>query len=257
MPVELLTRSQLEQFSEEGFLAIPSLLNPSAIEEVRAFLDPLFARYDELPLHVKRDVGVSTVPGTATATVGCAEINRPSKLDSRLKRSAVFQACGTIATQLCGRRAAYAFDHAIYKAPFNESEVQWHQDHAYSGQRTPYQAVHFWIPMQDVTLANGCMQFVPRSHLHGLRPHMSRANEHVLIAPGIDSSSAIACPIPIGGATIHSPLTLHYTGPNNTAAVRGAWILHFAPWGRFTKFMPSRLVERFRNQQRQTPLGTN
>jgi ectoine hydroxylase-related dioxygenase (phytanoyl-CoA dioxygenase family) len=239
----MLTRRQLDQFAADGFLAIPSLVPNAAIQEVRALLNPLFERFGELPCRVKRDLAATGVAGEAS--VRSAEINRPTLLDRRLKRSEVFRACHAIAAQVAGRAVAYTFDHAIYKAPLNQAETPWHQDHAYTGLRTPLRTVHFWIPLQDATVENGCMHFVPRSHLQGLKAHARHANGHVLSASNVDSSSAKACPLPVGGATIHSPLTLHYTGPNTTSTVRGAWIIHFGPWGRAAKFFPRMLVERF------------
>jgi ectoine hydroxylase-related dioxygenase (phytanoyl-CoA dioxygenase family) len=242
MHANLLTRSQLEQFSRDGFLALPSLLQPSDIHEARALLDPLFARYQELPSEITRDVGSATA---GDSSVRSAEINRPTLLDGRLKQSRVFRNCRAIAAQVIGPTAAYAFDHAIYKAPNNQSETPWHQDHAYTGQRRPFRTVHFWVPLQDVSLENGCMHFLPSSHRQGFRQHARKMNEHVLAAADIDPANAIVCPLPIGGMTMHSPLTLHYTGPNRTSVVRGAWILHFGPWGRAAKFSPLRLAERF------------
>ena len=99
---------------------------------------------------------------------------------------------------------------------------------------------HFWIPLQAVTSDNGCMQFIPGSHANGLLEHSARQNGHVRRARVSDTRGALACPLDVGGVTIHSPLTLHYTGPNHTAQVRRAWILHFGPWGRLAKWIRHR-----------------
>jgi hypothetical protein len=37
-----------------------------------------------------------------------------------------------------------------------------------------------------------------------------------LAADNVDDSTAVACPLPTGGATVHHPLTLHYTGANQS-----------------------------------------
>ena len=40
-------------------------------------------------------------------------------------------------------------------------------------------AVNFWIPLQAATVENGCMWYLPASHVAGMRPH------HVLqVRPG-------------------------------------------------------------------------
>jgi ectoine hydroxylase-related dioxygenase (phytanoyl-CoA dioxygenase family) len=41
----------------------------------------------------------------------------------------------------------------------------------------------------------------------------------------------VVCPLEAGGATIHLPKTLHYTGPNNTDTTRYAWIVQFGVRG--------------------------
>jgi ectoine hydroxylase-related dioxygenase (phytanoyl-CoA dioxygenase family) len=120
----------------------------------------------------------------------------------------------------------------------NGKETPWHQDIAYpvtSGKLDPARTIrvgcNFWMPLQDVTLESGCMQFVPSSNHAGVLPHRTVGGDpkvHTLEVDGpLDTSTAVACPIPAGGCTIHGPRTLHYTGPNNTANWRRAWILFF------------------------------
>ena len=48
---------------------------------------------------------------------------------------------------------------------------------------------------------------------------------HGLVTDDVDTSEAVACPIPAGGATFHHCRTLHYSAPNTTAEVRRAYIL--------------------------------
>jgi hypothetical protein len=76
----------------------------------------------------------------------------------------------------------------------------------------------------------GCMWLAPRTH-HGPvlphRPREERAGAHALEAIRVDTSGAVACPLPAGGLTAHFPRTLHYTGPNRTNRPRLAWILEF------------------------------
>jgi ectoine hydroxylase-related dioxygenase (phytanoyl-CoA dioxygenase family) len=89
------------------------------------------------------------------------------------------------------------------------------------------------------------MWFVPGSHRLGLKPHHQIASHPhgvVLAAVDPDSSTAIACPLEIGGATIHHPLTLHYTGANQTDSYRRAWILHFGAYGRLGVLHPKNLA---------------
>jgi ectoine hydroxylase-related dioxygenase (phytanoyl-CoA dioxygenase family) len=237
----MLSAQERSQWADQGFLALPRLLRPAAIEEVRALLDPVFARFPQLPSHVARDLA----DGRADADMArSAEIERPSRIEPQLRATEAFAACQSLAQAIAGPTARYAFDHAIYKAPYNDSATPWHQDQAYTGHQRLLQTVHFWIPLQPATIENGCMHFIPRSHVGGLVRHRVGGNGHLRTAAVGADARSVACPLPVGGVTIHSPLTLHYTGPNRTASVRKAWILHFGPWGRLAKLHPSILYDR-------------
>lgn len=234
-----LSREESVRFGVQGFLALPALLRREAVEEVRGLLDPLFERFADLPDRVARDLGAEA-PGRS-GSARSAEVERPTRLERRLRSTEAFARCQAVARHLAGPSARYVFDHAIYKAPFNRSETPWHKDHAYTGHRRLLRTIHFWIPLQTVTIESGCMQFMPGSHAAGMQPHRGRADGHVraVVVEGVDR--AVACPLPAGGVTIHSPLTLHYTGPNHTPEVRRAWI---GPWGRLAKLHPAILLEK-------------
>jgi len=107
----------------------------------------------------------------------------------------------------------------------------WHQDEAYWDPGLEYHSISVWMPLQEATLENGCMQFVPGSHKLPVAPHRSIGNDprvHGLeIASDVDVSGAVACPLPPGGATFHLSSTLHYAGPNTTDTPRRAYILGF------------------------------
>ena len=94
--------------------------------------------------------------------------------------------------------------------------------------------VNSWMPLQDVTVESGCMQFVPwdadkqpdvLGHHHidnNPRIHGLEVDD---LAP---TKRAVACPLAAGGATFHVMRTLHYSGPNLTDEPRRAFILKFA-----------------------------
>jgi hypothetical protein len=223
------------------------------IAQVRSLLDPLFDKFESLGPNAVDVAG----PRERGAPPRCAEINEAIHFEPALRRTRVFLRCRELARRVLGVPVGYVFDHAIYKSPHNNMATAWHQDEAYNTQPIPLWAVHFWIPLQPVNVANGCMQFVPGSHRIGLLPH------HVVhVRPGgptassvgatiatdsVDASQAVACPLEVGGATIHHPLTLHYTGPNQSDDCRRAWILHFAAFGFFRfRLHPKCMAKRVR-----------
>lgn len=87
------------------------------------------------------------------------------------------------------------------------------------------------MPLQEVTLENGCMTFIPGRSDQEIQPHQSiggdsRIHGLEMLNPA-DKAKAVACPLPPGGATFHDSHTAHFTGANKSAVPRRAYILIF------------------------------
>src|SRR6201999_3644631 len=115
----------------------------------------------------------------------------------------------------------------------------------YSHEPMPLRSAHFWIPLQAATENNGCMWFIPGSNRGPKLPHhlvnrrVDGANRPTaggtMAVDTVDPSTAVSCPLAAGGATVHHPLTLHYTGANQSDQYRKVWILHFGAYGWFRR----------------------
>jgi hypothetical protein len=243
-----LPAARLADFRRDGFLVIHQVTTTEDLALVRSLLDALFDRFDALPAGVANDLAGAG----AGAPPRIPDLIRPSRLEPRLRATLTYRRARALAAQLLGGAwwdALYTFDHAIYKPPRNAAATPWHQDQAYAGYPEAPDAVHFWIPLQDATEANGCMWFVPGTHRGGVVPHevvATRGRSRTLRASKVDEGAAVCCPVAAGGATVHTPLTLHYTGANRTDAPRRAWILHFARFGRLGLLRPRNLMAKAR-----------
>lgn len=236
---EVLSR-QLEQ---DGFLAVDDVIPRDELDRARALLDGLFNRLASLPSALVRELG------DPSSGMQIPEINRPTRMLKELRRSPVLERCRSLARNLSRGRARYVFDHAIYKLPGEKSETPWHQDVAFDPASGAPRELHFWIPLQDVTPANGCMRFVRGSHRLALLAHHAPDDNHAshALEAAIDPASlgtVVESPIKAGGVTIHYATTLHGSTSNTTSEVRKAWIIHFNAWGRLGKFWPTNLVRR-------------
>jgi ectoine hydroxylase-related dioxygenase (phytanoyl-CoA dioxygenase family) len=123
-------------------------------------------------------------------------------------------------------------DHAIFKPARFGAATPWHQDEAYWNPELDYTTLSVWMPLQEATVENGCMQFIPGSHKLEVLPHHCINHDpriHGLeVDEGqIDLSHPAICPLPAGGATFHLNRTFHYTGPNRSDVPRRAYILGF------------------------------
>jgi len=122
-----------------------------------------------------------------------------------------------IAQQLLGEQATPFFEHAIFKPAGRGAATPWHQDEAYRPEPDyVYRELSIWMPLQDVSVENGCMQFVPGTNRGDVLIHRSANNDpntHALECCGnFDRTKAVACPLPSGGCTVHDGRTLHYAG---------------------------------------------
>jgi hypothetical protein len=129
---------------------------------------------------------------------------------------------GADASQLNG------WGHMIRKPPKTGAPLPWHQDEAYWDPAMIYKAMGSWLPLDDATIENGCMSFVPGSHRGEVREHWHVNNDpsvHALYckAEEAEIARAIPVPVPAGGCVFHQSRTLHASGPNTTDKVRRAW----------------------------------
>jgi hypothetical protein len=235
-------------FERDGFASLESLTTADDIALIRSLLDPLFERFESLG---ERAVDLAG-PRQRGVAPRSPEINEPTTLAPGLRKTLTYRRCRALARQFLGVPVGYMFDHAIYKPPHNNAATAWHQDEAYSGRAIPLKSVHFWIPLQDVNEQNGCMCFIPGSNHTALLPHHAASSRNgpqsstsagsTLATNHVDHGKAVACPLVIGSATAHHPLTLHYTGPNQSESYRRAWILHFGAYGRMRFLLHPRMM---------------
>jgi len=120
--------------------------------------------------------------------------------------------------------------HMIRKPPRGSDHVHWHQDEGYWDTHFDYRAVACWMPLDAATVESGCMRFIPGSHRGEIRRHHFLNDDPKgtsLVVDAIDEKTAVAAPIPIGGASFHHCRTLHASGPNSTNHIRRA---HICEW---------------------------
>lgn len=226
-PKPALAPDDVAFFQENGYLAIDALVSPDEVATLRTVYDRLFEARAGREAGDQFDLaGDDADPGAARLP----QILSPSKYAPELAAAAFRERALAYAKQLLGREAVPQGEHAILKPAYHGAPTPWHQDESYWGEDLDYHALSVWVPLQDATVENGCMQFIPKSHRFEVLPHHPIGHDprvHGLEVDVIDDTAAVACPIPAGGATFHASRTLHYAGPNHTPAPRRAYILLF------------------------------
>ena len=227
-----LTAEQIEHFRAEGYLSIPSITSADDVAQLREIYDRLFDERAGRDLGLQFDLAGTDEDGNEAVL---PQILEPQRFAPELNDSLLLVNATSISRQLFGPEATCSFFHAINKPPLIGPETPWHQDASYWPPHLDYRSASIWVALQEATLENGCMQFVPGSHRgEELLPHRSlnddaRIHANELRREMMDHvRGAVACPLPPGGATFHGGFTLHYTGPNRSDAPRRAIILSAA-----------------------------
>jgi len=118
----------------------------------------------------------------------------------------------------------------IFKPPRIGGEVLPHQDSTYI-YTEPESCVGFWFALEDATIENGCMHFIPGAHKQPLRKRNYRdadgdiVNEIVDDTP-FDTSLALPAEAPAGTLVIFDGRAPHLSGPNTSDKSRHAYTLH-------------------------------
>jgi phytanoyl-CoA dioxygenase PhyH len=212
-------RDEVARFRRDGFVAVDrAVVGPAALGKVRALLDALFARADELPRPWVHDLAPGTHGGFVPEIVKCAHI------EPRLLKTRAYAVAARSARVLLGGPVELAFDHAIFK-PVGSDATALHQDLAFSPDGREVAAVKMWLALVDATESNGCMRFLA-STPPGLMAHEAVGRDG-RAAIGVDTAAVHTYPVRAGGFTAHSPRTVHGSGPNRGPGVRAAWILDF------------------------------
>lgn len=118
----------------------------------------------------------------------------------------------------------------IFKPPRIGGEVVCHQDSTYI-YTEPESCVGFWFALEDATLENGCMQFIPGGHKLPLKKRNFRGAGGKLVTETLDDSpwpEELRRPAeaPAGTLVIFDGRAPHLSAPNRSSKSRHAYTLH-------------------------------
>jgi phytanoyl-CoA hydroxylase len=118
----------------------------------------------------------------------------------------------------------------IFKPPRIGGEVLPHQDSTYI-YTEPESCVGFWFALEDATIENGCMHFIPGAHKQPLKKRNYRDTDGSIINEIVDdtpfdTSLALPAEAPAGTLVIFDGRAPHMSGPNTSDTSRHAYTLH-------------------------------
>ncbi len=135
------------------------------------------------------------------------------------------------AAQLLGGAVRFWHDQLFCKPAHHGGVVAWHQDYSYWTRTTPLAHLTCWIGLDDTTHDNGCVRYVPGSHLWpdlpitGLTGDID-AIQSVLTAEQRKLFNPVAIELKKGECTFHHPRMIHGSYENTTGNQRRATVIN-------------------------------
>jgi ectoine hydroxylase-related dioxygenase (phytanoyl-CoA dioxygenase family) len=137
------------------------------------------------------------------------------------------------AYQLLGNKPVrFWHDQLFCKPAKHGGVVAWHQDYSYWTRTRPMQHLTTWIGLDDATIENGCLHYIPGSHKWGFlnKPVLTGEMEGLKAFLDEDQQEKLKNSVPIemkkGYATFHHPLLVHGSFENKSAKPRRAFVIN-------------------------------
>jgi ectoine hydroxylase-related dioxygenase (phytanoyl-CoA dioxygenase family) len=135
------------------------------------------------------------------------------------------------ASQLLEGPVRFWHDQLFCKPAHHGGVVAWHQDYSYWTRTQPMAHLSCWIGLDDATVENGCLHYVPGSHRWGLLPKTGLAGDMNAIQTVLSEEQKrqfkpVAIELGKGEASFHHPLMIHGSFENRTDQPRRAVVIN-------------------------------
>ncbi len=224
----LLSKEQVDFFKENGYLAGIKMLEEWQVEQLRNELKELTeTKHAGHELFYEFHSNESADPSTILFhALGAWRITKGFHDVLWNPRFVI------AASQLLGNKPVrFWHDQLFYKPAKKGGVVAWHQDYSYWTRTLPMSHLTCWCGLDDATVENGCLQYVPGSHRWGLLDKPNLAGNLLGIMDYLSEEQKKEFkPVPVevkaGEAIFHHPLTLHGSGENKSSQPRRAFVIN-------------------------------
>lgn len=223
-----LTNEQVDFFNENGYLPNVKLLDEKQIDTIKAEIEQLAdVKHPGHHLFYEFHSNESTDPSTILFHALGAWRITPGLHDVLWNPRFL-----VAASQLLGNEPVrFWHDQLFCKPPRKGGVVAWHQDYSYWTRTKPIAHLTCWCGLDDSTVENGCLQYVPGSHRWGLLDKPALAGDmmeivHYLSREQRKEFNPVHVETKAGEAIFHHSLTLHGSGENKSDKPRRAFVLN-------------------------------
>jgi ectoine hydroxylase-related dioxygenase (phytanoyl-CoA dioxygenase family) len=204
----------------------------------RGYVLPHFRLPDDLLRLLRQGVEKVLATYTDTAQEDIANPHMISSISGLQENPFMVAACHAqildMVEQILGPDLVLWITRILCKPPKEGREVPWHQDGEYWPMR-PLETCSVWIAIDPVAEANGCMRFIPGSHLHEemYRHHVTDRKNLVLSLEldqdQFDESDAVNIELEPGCMSLHHVKLIHGSSANKSGQRRAALIMRYMP----------------------------
>ncbi len=248
-----LTSAQIQLYQDDGFLVVEDFLSPDELKYWRSAVTKA----------VEDRAGIK-IPGKNIKTGEADGINEDAdyfakvfdqllnlwQTNDEVKELMFDKRIGKMASQLSGAEGIRIWhDQALIKRPW-ANPTAWHLD-------TPFwsfsdrRAISIWVALDDATLENGCLYFIPGSHklTRFDKITIGRNMDGVFeVYPQFKTARPVAAPMRAGSCSFHNGLTIHGANANMTSGFRRAMTCAYMPEGNTFNGEANILPEEYINQ---------
>ncbi len=223
-----LTDEQVEFYHEHGYLAGVRMFDDEQLAALRAELPLLMdPKHPRQALFYEFHSNESIDPNRVLFHALGAWRIEPSFHDALWNPRFVMAA-----SQLLGGGVRFWHDQLFCKPAKHGGVVAWHQDYSYWTRTQPMAHLTCWTGLDDSTRDNGCLYYVPDSHLWPLLPVTGLAGDMEAIRGVLTGDQweqfqrPVAIELKAGECSFHHPLMVHGSYENRTEQPRRAVVLN-------------------------------
>lgn len=224
-----LTPEQVQHYREFGFVSGVRILSDDQIQVLRDELTELFdSSHDGNDLWYEYHSNESDEPDHVLFHALGAWRIREGLHDILWSPSFLIPASQLLDDQ----PVRFWHDQLFCKPAKHGGVVAWHQDYSYWTRTKPMQHLTCWIGLDDSTVDNGCLHYIPGSHHWELLPITGLAGDMDAIREVLNDDqweqfqNPVAVELKAGEASFHHPLLVHGSFENRTTIPRRAIVLN-------------------------------
>lgn len=230
-----LTPDQIDKYRADGFLVIEGFLDSDELQDWRTQVDEAVQQRLSAPKTPEGEpwlVNASDDPDNYYAQVflQCLKL---ADTHAGVRRLMLDPRLGKMASDLAGIDGVRIWhDQALIKPPFG-NPTGWHLDNPYWSFANR-DSLSIWVALDDATLGNGCMWYVPGTHKTARDDNAGIGTNIADLFrkyPEWRLIETVPCPCPAGSAVFHNGWVAHGAGANMTNRPRRAMTCAYMPIG--------------------------